>query len=145
MEAEKNKQWDPTDKVLILPIEGDDKTGFQVEFSIDSLLITPREIGDTIVYDTTTIAVEPVEAGDVFGIYTTRPFSNLDIYRFTTVESQIDDGLASNELDRIAVVPNPYVVTASWEPQPLNRPRARPESVSKQPASRIWVNIRSIR
>ena len=40
-----------------------------------------------------------------------------DVYSFTTTASSIDIDQAKDELDNIAVVPNPYIVAASWEPR----------------------------
>jgi hypothetical protein len=60
-----------------------------------------------------------VEAGDIIGIYTSKPFNAQDRYSFTTHRSTVDIQRAKQELKKIAVVPNPYVVTASWEPQHL--------------------------
>jgi hypothetical protein len=40
-----------------------------------------------------------------------------DVFRFTVQGADSSDVLATDELNEICVVPNPYVVTASWEPQ----------------------------
>lgn len=58
------------------------------------------------------------EAGDKLRIYTKKPFSSLDSYRFTTKAAHIDEKTEKEDLDKIAVVPNPYVATAIWEPKP---------------------------
>lgn len=57
--------------------------------------------------------------GDQFIIKTTKPFSAHDVLTFTTNGGNIDVEAPSSLLAEIAVVPNPYVVTASWEPQHL--------------------------
>ncbi|NQV15153.1 hypothetical protein HQ531_06815 [bacterium] len=57
--------------------------------------------------------------GDQFIIKVKKPFSALDILNFTTSAAMIDHAVSANLLEDIAVVPNPYVVTASWEPQHL--------------------------
>ena len=72
---------------------------------------------DTTLYDTTFLEVIHPEVGDIFHIEIDRPFSVSDIYSFTTVPSRVDNAVASNQLDKIAVVPNPYIVAASWEPR----------------------------
>ncbi|MCF7800647.1 MAG: hypothetical protein K9N34_01385 [Candidatus Marinimicrobia bacterium] len=59
------------------------------------------------------------QPGDKYVLRTTKPFSGLDTLRFTSYGARVTGGLASSVLDDIAVVPNPYVVTASWEPQHL--------------------------
>lgn len=58
------------------------------------------------------------EPGDRLRISTKKPFSHLDVYRFNTDAAQVAEEKAKKELDDIAVVPNPYVATAVWEPKP---------------------------
>lgn len=60
----------------------------------------------------------PPKAGDVFLIHTYKPFSERDIYRFNTQRAFIDNPVARQELNRVAVVPNPYVAAAEWERKP---------------------------
>jgi hypothetical protein len=55
-------------------------------------------------------------AGEKLKIRTYKPFLSNDIYDFTTSGQRIDQKLAKAELDKIRVVPNPYVVSNSWEP-----------------------------
>ena len=50
-------------------------------------------------------------------VSTFRPFSRNDMFQFTMSKGYVDADLAKSELDNIAVVPNPYVVAASWEPR----------------------------
>jgi hypothetical protein len=57
--------------------------------------------------------------GDQFIIKSRKPFSALDVLDFTVKGADIDVDVPSSMLKEIAVVPNPYVVTASWEPQHL--------------------------
>ena len=59
-------------------------------------------------------AVTPGE-GDLFSIKTFKPFRAGDLFEFTTKAASVDEQLAASSLDRIAVVPNPYVAVASWE------------------------------
>ncbi len=56
-------------------------------------------------------------AGNSFHISSKKPFATGDFFQFTLRSSQIDVNKARNELDRIAVVPNPYVGTSSFEPR----------------------------
>ncbi len=42
-----------------------------------------------------------------------------DIFEFTTKAAMIDKQQAKSGLDQIAVVPNPYIVSATWEPKSL--------------------------
>ena len=67
--------------------------------------------------------------GDVFQVVTEKPFRGSfgdsldpllgDIYQFTTVGATTNLQVAKSELDRVAVVPNPYVASATWEPKNL--------------------------
>ncbi len=58
--------------------------------------------------------------GDVFQIKTAKPFRAADTYEITTVNARINEATAKQDLDKIAVVPNPYVVTSSFETPPLS-------------------------
>ena len=78
---------------------------------------TDTVITEVTLYDTTKIPIVHAEKGDVFRLATYRPFSQDDVYSFTTIKSQYDPDTAKAALKNIAVVPNPYVVAASWEPR----------------------------
>jgi hypothetical protein len=54
--------------------------------------------------------------GNVLTVRTTKPFREGDVYEFTVRANRIDRELAKSELDKIKVVPNPYVVAERWEP-----------------------------
>ncbi|MCH8070227.1 MAG: hypothetical protein IID16_13325, partial [Candidatus Marinimicrobia bacterium] len=84
---------------------------------------------DSMIIDTIPVApILPVD-GDIFLINTYKPFRGEygdslsplmgDIYEFTTQAATIDKQQAKSGLDQIAVVPNPYVVSATWEPKSL--------------------------
>ena len=55
--------------------------------------------------------------GDVLRISVSRPFATGDFFQFSLSPSSIDADMARSELDRIAVVPNPYVGASSFEPR----------------------------
>jgi len=55
-------------------------------------------------------------AGDVADIILKRPFLKHDVFEFVTAGPKADPALAKNQMDRIKVVPNPYVIGNSWEP-----------------------------
>jgi hypothetical protein len=55
--------------------------------------------------------------GDVLTITLNRPFLNHDAFEFTTLAPSINQELAKTDMERIRVVPNPYIVSNSWEPQ----------------------------
>lgn len=62
--------------------------------------------------------INPVE-GDIGILIIKTPFNNKDRYSFKTTKQAIDNQLAKETIDEIAVVPNPYVGAARWEPQRL--------------------------
>jgi len=45
------------------------------------------------------------------------PFSSNDTYQFTINTGYLDRAKEKRDMNRIAVVPNPYVATAEWEPR----------------------------
>ena len=61
------------------------------------------------------------QPNDIFTIATTKPFRTGESFQFKMQGSNIDKNRAKSDLDKIAVVPNPYVGAASWEPQNLFR------------------------
>ena len=63
---------------------------------------------------------EPV-AGDVFQFKTTKQFIQGDYFTFSTKAASVDDKLAKNKLNKISVVPNPYIAAARWERRNLNQ------------------------
>ncbi|MGE5457491.1 MAG: hypothetical protein ACM3RX_03980, partial [Methanococcaceae archaeon] len=65
---------------------------------------------------------DPVEpkAGDKFNIGTTKAFNSGDYFSFATKSSSVDNGVAKSQLDKIKVVPNPYISKAEWEKRTLN-------------------------
>ena len=64
-------------------------------------------------------------AGDIFYLATKRPFTSSDVYTFRTIASKIDNALARDALDKISMVPNPYVVTDVLEQLDHQNPRDR--------------------
>ncbi len=65
--------------------------------------------------------VTPIPPGedDVYRLIISKPFSSKDVFEFKTKAAFVAREFAKSELDRIAVVPNPYVSTVSWEPKHL--------------------------
>ncbi len=57
--------------------------------------------------------------GTVLTIDNDIPFLSHDTFTFTTTGKKVDNDLAKVDLENIKVVPNPYIVTNSWEP--INR------------------------
>lgn len=61
----------------------------------------------------------PPTEGDKFIIKTSKPFARGDYFEFKTHSSRLDNLIAKNQLNKISVVPNPYVVAAKWERRTL--------------------------
>ncbi len=65
----------------------------------------------------------PTTADTAF-VFLRKPYLSSDVFRFVTSAEKIDRKLAKSDLDKIKVVPNPYVATARWEPaNPYNSGR----------------------
>ncbi len=60
------------------------------------------------------------EPQGLLNLYTLKPFSSDDIFEFSVTGPSINKNLAGNQLDKIKVVPNPYVVTHEGEPSLLS-------------------------
>ena len=87
----------------------------------------------------------PPSAGNVLRITSRRPFAEGDFFQFTLRPPFIDADQAQNELDRIAVVPNPYVGASEFEPrsQIEGRGERRIEFINLPPQCTIKIfNIR---
>lgn len=91
-----------------------------IEF-VGSVSLSNSRIAWNISYDSSTTGAlrMPVE-GDKFVIKTKRPFYTGDYFSFTTKAEYVDNNSAKNSLNRISVVPNPYLGAASWERVNLN-------------------------
>jgi hypothetical protein len=100
------------------PVRGNFKTAWAISFSVDSTVTDPKL---------------PV-AGDVFQIRTTKPFRTGDLFRFTVRAPTVSTEKAKADMDKIAVVPNPYVVAASWEPR-------SPFTVGRGPRKIAFINL----
>jgi hypothetical protein len=80
----------------------DIRVGWSVSFVKDTAIAPDKQI--------------PPQPGDVYKVITKKPFRNNEFYVFQTKGQSYDKSLAVSDLDKIAVVPNPYVGAASWEP-----------------------------
>jgi hypothetical protein len=119
-DIDKDGQYSHGDDIII--IVPDDEfvykryTSWMIRFA-PLLEIDTVWVDDVPYADTTWITVDPPQAGDVFYLATRKPFRTGDIFRFSLQGADSSNALAKSELDDICVVPNPYVETASWEPQ----------------------------
>lgn len=84
----------------------------------DSTVITMNLLNNAV-EDTNFINIHggPLGTGDTLNLVPDIPFNHSSIYRFKTKGQKIDNQMAKSDLDDIRVVPNPYVVSAEWEPQ----------------------------
>ncbi len=73
-----------------------------------------------ILFNLPNIPLNDTTIGKYLYIYTKKPFSRNDVFYFTTKGASIDNNKAKNELDKIKVVPNPYVVTHEAESRLLS-------------------------
>jgi len=71
-------------------------------------------IQDTTLAETDRKVPKP---GDVFRVVTQKPFRSGEFFEFSTKAPSFNREKATSDLNKIAVVPNPYVGAASWEPQ----------------------------
>ena len=132
-DADRNGKLSSQDAIIpITYVRNRPKGSWQIKFWApeDSLVIELRDstytdslgnlvtVTDTVVVDRIPRAITP-KAGDVFHVSILKPFKSKDVFEFTTQAAYVDKQVARSDsaLDRIAVVPNPYVVTADWEPQ----------------------------
>jgi hypothetical protein len=60
------------------------------------------------------VPVYPAQ-GNIFEFRATKPFQAGDLYRFTTTVARYEPASVQSQLDRIYVVPNPYVVYSDLE------------------------------
>jgi len=61
----------------------------------------------------------PPQAGNIFSVITVKPIEpNVrDKYRFSIKGSTVDNETIKNSMNKIRVVPNPYVASSLWEPE----------------------------
>jgi hypothetical protein len=102
----------------------------------DQTLSAPTEVIDVVTYDPAaptrplgmwrvgfagiaSTPADPPSSGDVYEIKLILPFGADDSFTWTTTAERIDAGLAASqaENDKPYVVPNPYVASASFEPE----------------------------
>ena len=116
-DSDGDSEWDREEAILIMPYDGEITPYMFVVFDPYENVLEVVTTEDTTIIDTSFADIVDVAAGDVFRITIDIPFSEDDVYEFTTKSSSIDSELAGNEMDDIAVIPNPYVVAEAWEPR----------------------------
>lgn len=84
--------------------------------------------------------------GDYLEIITDKPFLKNDVFEFSTMPASFDKEKAKNDLDNIRVVPNPYIVANSWEPEnTFQNGRGRRELHFMNLPPRCTISIYNIR
>jgi hypothetical protein len=58
--------------------------------------------------------------GDRYLITTTKPFKTGDYFTFSAKSAKVDNTMAEDALEKISVVPNPYVATNRWEKRTIS-------------------------
>ena len=105
---DKDAAFTPGDRVVIVmgdsvgkpAVVGNYRTAWGFQQAVDSAALPP-------VFPT---------LGDTLAVKTTKPFRTGEQFQFKIQRASVDAQTAANDLDKIAVVPNPYVGAASWEP-----------------------------
>ena len=100
--------WNPGERIIILQDSAISEASWELTFYEPSA---------------GTGNVPPIE-GDIFSIYTNRPFAD-DIFSFSTTASTESNQVEKENMDNIYVVPNPYVVSSNIESLDLQNPRDR--------------------
>ena len=108
LDVNRNATLDPGDQLIISDIE----PGFGRRLRHR---ITFTHTGGT--------SVAPTQ-GDVFRIANRKPFKSGDFFQFTTSDARFDPALAKSELDKVAVVPNPYIGAAEWDLRTIEQGRS---------------------
>ncbi len=62
----------------------------------------------------------PLETSGILSLYTLKPFGSNDAVTFKMKGANLDDALAKDQMNKIKVVPNPYVVTHEAEARLLS-------------------------
>jgi hypothetical protein len=83
-----------------------------LEPNVNDSLVTTWSVGAT--FDSLRRAPG---SGDTLTVTLAKLFRSSDIFEFTTKAQTVNQALAKNELNKIKVVPNPYVAAAEWEPK----------------------------
>ena len=86
--------------------------------SDEIIILTEDSIGgwEIRLTSSSTDTLQPAP-GDTLRLLTHKPFLSNDVFEFTMKGQRLADDLDQYNLDDIRVVPNPYIVANSWEPQ----------------------------
>jgi len=102
-------KWEPDEPIMILvgDSSGADVSypGYKVAWVIR--LFAPEDVS---------VSPIPPKAGDIINIVTSKPYRDGEEIRFNVVGAQNDEDAATQSLESVFVVPNPYVSTSIFEP-----------------------------
>jgi hypothetical protein len=102
-------------------LHGDDGVFSSDYDNQDLIILMERDENDSLIvtWEFKTVFDERLKAptaGDTAYVILSKPFLSSMVLEFTTHKAAIDDEKVKSEIDNIRVVPNPYIVTNSWEP-----------------------------
>ena len=103
LDAGNNQTFSSLDRIIFLQ---DTKNSSGQDTTIITWLLQAAG-ADTASYHPTT--------GDTLRVRVTKPFSNQDQLMITTSAANVNNQLAASQLDKIRVVPNPYIAATSQE------------------------------
>lgn len=100
---------------------GDDGIFSSDYLNQDLIILLEKNENDSLIvtWEFKTVFDERLKAptgGDTAYVILSKPFLSSMMLEFTTEKESIDDELAKSQMENIRVVPNPYIVTNSWEP-----------------------------
>jgi hypothetical protein len=93
------------------------------DLQVDYIVFLERKPNDTTLTRTWWFYLQGADSvvipdtGDVALLYLIKPFLASDVFRFTAKKGFVDLDQAKADLDKIKVVPNPYLANAFWEPK----------------------------
>jgi len=133
----RNGRWDYSERIVIMRPQFTKvtQTTYQIEFSVpvDSATMKPQK------------PIYPRQ-GDIFLVFSKKPFEAGDQYHFKTQAAVFDKQLARSVLDKVYVVPNPYIAYGEGEiasPRPGERDQRRLEfrNLPRECTIRIYTMV----
>jgi len=92
-----------------------DNPGADYTKDADKLLLRKDGQNVLVIYTVHPPDGKPPSVGDRFYIGPKKPFPRGATYRFSTTKSRVDPRLQAEQLPKVKVVPNPYIVSAAWD------------------------------
>jgi hypothetical protein len=111
----RNKRWDYQETIVLIRPDAKRVTDtmYEIKFSppSDTIKTADGTADSLVIFD------DPIYpgAGDVFLIFSKKPFEPGDKYSFSTRGVSFDNNKARNALDDVFVVPNPYIAFSASE------------------------------